>query len=59
MSLHYKIGVFAGAAIGLGWEVAERYGAAGIIGSMLAGWLYGVLMAFMKKWLDPNPNTRK
>ena len=52
MSLYYKIVVFAGAAIGLGWGVAEGYGAAGIIASMLAGGLFGAFFGFLKE--DPD-----
>ena len=43
MSSFYKTIVPAGAAIGLGWGVG-RYGAAGIIASMLAGGLFGAFI---------------
>ena len=52
MSSFYKTIVPAGAAIGLGWGVAEGYGAAGIIGLMLAGGFVGAMIALIKerKW---------
>ena len=52
MSLYYKIVVFAGAAMGLGWGVG-RYGAAGIIASMLAGGLFGAFFGFLE---EDNPD---
>ena len=55
MSLYYKIVVFAGAAKGLGWGVAEGYGAAGIIASMLAGGLFGAFFGFLE---EDDPDSR-
>ncbi len=49
MSPFYKTIVPAGAAIGLGWGVAEGYGAAGIIGLMLAGGFVGAMIALIKE----------
>ena len=49
MSSFYKTIVPAGAAIGLGWGVAEGYGVAGIIGLMLAGGFVGAMIALIKE----------
>ena len=49
MSSFYKTIVPAGAAIGLGWAIAEGYGAAGIIGLMLAGGFFGAMIALIKE----------
>ncbi len=57
MSLYYKIVVFAGAAIGLGWGVG-RYGAAGIIASMLAGGLFGAFIGFLEEDEDPDQEDK-
>ena len=52
MSLFDKTIVPAGAAIGLGWAIAEGYGIAGSIGLMLAGGFVGAMIALIKerKW---------
>ena len=52
MSTFYKTAVIAGAGLGLGWAVAEGYGAAGIIGLILAGGFVGAMIAMIKerKW---------
>ena len=49
MSSFYKTIVPAGAAIGLGWGVAEGYGIGGIIGLMIAGGFVGAMIAFVKE----------
>ena len=49
MSPFYKTIVPAGAAIGLGWAIAEGYGIAGIIGLMLAGGFVGAMIALIKE----------
>ena len=52
MSPFYKTIVPAGAAIGLGWAIAEGYGIGWIIGLMLAGGFVGAMIALIKerKW---------
>ena len=49
MSPFYKTIVPAGAAIGLGWAIAEGYGIGGIIGLMLAGGFVGAVIALIKE----------
>tara|TARA_B100000029_G_scaffold483100_1_gene533973 strand:+ start:104 stop:259 length:156 start_codon:yes stop_codon:yes gene_type:complete len=49
MSSFYKTIVPAGAAIGLGWAIAEGYGIGGIIGFMLAGGFVGAMIALIKE----------
>ena len=49
MSSFYKTIVPAGAAIGLGWAIAEGYGIGGIIGLTLAGGFIGAMIALIKE----------
>ena len=49
MSSFYKSIVPAGAAIGLGWAIAEGYGIAGIIGLGLLGGFIGAMIALIKE----------
>ena len=49
MSSFYKSIVLAGAAIGLGWAIAEGYGIAGIIGLGLLGGFIGAMIALIKE----------
>ena len=49
MSPFYKTIVPAGAAIGLGWAIAEGYGIAGIIGLALLGGFVGAMIALLKE----------
>ena len=49
MSSFYKSVVPAGAAIGIGWAIAEGYGLLGIIGLALAGGFVGAMLAFIKE----------
>ena len=49
MSPFYKSNVPAGAAIGLGWGVAEGYGIGGIIGLMLVGGFVGAMIGLVKE----------
>ena len=49
MSPFYKTIVPAGAALGLGWGVAEGYGIGGIIGLMIAGGFVGAMIALVKE----------
>ena len=48
MSLYYKIVVFAGAAIGLGWAIAEGYGIGGI----------GAFIGFLEEDEDPDQEDK-
>ena len=49
MSNFYKSIVPAGAAIGLGWAIAEGYGLLGIIGLVLLGGFIGAMIALVKE----------
>jgi|TARA_B100000315_G_C14034365_1_gene344644 hypothetical protein len=49
MSPFYRNIVVAGAAIGLGWAIAEGYGIGGIIGLALAGGFVGAMVAYVKE----------
>ena len=49
MSSFYKSVVPAGAAIGIGWGIAEGYGLLGIIGLTLAGGFVGAMLALVKE----------
>ena len=49
MSNFYKSIVPAGAAIGIGWGIAEGYGILGIIGLALAGGFVGAMIALIKE----------
>ena len=49
MSSFYKSIVPAGAAIGLGWGIAEGYGIIGIIGLALLGGFIGTMIALIKE----------
>ena len=45
----YKSIVPMGAAIGLGWAIAEGYGIVGIFGLVIAGGFIGAVIAFVKE----------
>ena len=49
MSQFYNTIVPAGAAIGLGWAIAEGYGITGIIGLALLGGFVGAMIALIKE----------
>ena len=49
MSSFYKTIVPAGAAIGLGWGIAEGYDILQIIGLMIAGGFVGAMIALIKE----------
>ena len=49
MTPFYKSIVPAGAAIGLGWAIAEGYGIIGIIDLAIAGGFVGAVIAFIKE----------
>ena len=49
MTSFYKSIVPAGAAIGIGWAIAEGYGIFGIIGLAIMGGFLGAMIALLKE----------